>query len=539
MITQDEHCFRDDLIRLIETRLPADQEQKLTQHLDSCDQCQSQLDELAGSADLWREANDVLSTCDKTLSHKTSGQLDSTFSPNRSTGWVRSLLTPSQRPELLGELNDRDVYEVIGQGGMGVVLKVWDSKLHRFLAAKMLSPMLASNGIARQRFFREAQSAAAVVHPNIVPIYDIQTDHSVPYILMPLVDGGSLQQRIERDGPLPLVEVLAIGLQVAEALVAAHAQGLIHRDIKPANILLDSGGRRVLLSDFGLARTLDEASMTASGIISGTPHYMSPEQARGETLDPRSDLFSLGSVLFAMATGHPPVRGSSPLEVLRQVSEKPLVPASEINETLPLWFDQLLNQFLNKEADQRLKSATEASELLRGCLAHLRAPARTELPAVVAPPVISGSSRGVPIWLFISLLVMLTGIVAGLFAGSQLPKPERNSISNATSQPSIEAETADGSVSKPSAQRSPASHRESKLDSGSALPSTTNRSIFEQQSVDELLDLESQLDRQIFEIEDQLNRLNSQLAPSASQDSPLDSATALPTLTKPKETSNE
>ncbi len=244
--------------------------------------------------------------------------------------------------------------------------------------------MLASTGTARQRFFREAQAVAAVVHPNIVPIYAVTCEGSLPYIVMPLVGGGSLQQRIERDGPLAIGDVLSIGLQIAEALIAAHKQGIIHRDIKPANILIDEGGHRVMLSDFGLARVLDDASMTASGLVAGTPNYMSPEQARGESVDARSDLYSLGAVLYTMATGHPPVRGDSPLAVLRRVTEdKPRI-VHELNEAMPAWLDRLIGRFLAKSTDRRVASAEDAAELLRGCLGHLRAPSRMPLPSEIA-----------------------------------------------------------------------------------------------------------------------------------------------------------
>ena len=401
MIATEDHCFRNELQGLLEETLPDEQEQRVTSHLDHCSQCQAALQELVGGVELWQEATRVLASDSPTLNSYTPGS-----SVNQDhVAWVGELLQPCDDTNVMGLLDQRPVHEVVGHGGMGVVLKVWDAKLNRFLAAKMLSPMLASTGTARQRFFREAQSAAAVVHPNIVPIYDIVTTGKLPYILMPLVGGGSLQQRIEEQGSLPLVEVLGIGLQLADALTAAHAQGLVHRDIKPANILLDSGGRRVLLSDFGLARTLDDASMTASGLISGTPHYMSPEQARGSTLDGRSDLYGLGAILYAMATGHPPVRGTSPLEVLRRVTDEPVTHPSQVNETLPAWFDTLLQQFLCKDRDRRITSATQAGELLRACLAHVRTPAQARLPAVVQT---GRNRRRVAILVSAGLLTLIT-----------------------------------------------------------------------------------------------------------------------------------
>jgi serine/threonine protein kinase len=180
--------------------------------------------------------------------------------------------------------------------------------LHRVVAIKVLAPALASSGAARQRFVREARAAAAVTHDNVIDIHAVEDDGAVPYLVMQFIDGRTLQEKLDRGGPLPLKEVLRIGLQVAAGLAAAHAQGLVHRDVKPANILLENSVERVKITDFGLARTVDDASLTQSGFIAGTPAYMSPEQADGDKVDHRSDLFSLGSVLYTLCAGHPPFR---------------------------------------------------------------------------------------------------------------------------------------------------------------------------------------------------------------------------------------
>ena len=185
---------------------------------------------------------------------------------------------------------------------MGVVLKAFDPSLSRVVAIKVLAPQMAASGAARRRFSREAKAAAAVVHDHVISIYAVDNDpaSSLPYLVMPCIAGQSLQERIDRDGPLRNEEVLRIGRQTALGLAAAHAQGLVHRDIKPSNILLENGVERVKITDFGLARAMDDASQSQSGVVAGTPQYMSPEQARGETADHRADLFSLGSVLYAM-----------------------------------------------------------------------------------------------------------------------------------------------------------------------------------------------------------------------------------------------
>src|SRR5262249_12343089 len=156
----------------------------------------------------------------------------------------------------------------------------------------------AISASARQRFVREARAAAAITHDNIIAIYAVEDAGPVPYLVMQFIDGPTLQSKIDCTGPLALQEGLRIGLQIAEGLAAAHRHGLIHRDIKPANILLENGIERVKISDFGLAHAVDEDSQVPSGFIAGTPAYMSPQQARGEQVDHRSDLYSLGTVLY-------------------------------------------------------------------------------------------------------------------------------------------------------------------------------------------------------------------------------------------------
>ena len=219
-------------------------------------------------------------------------------------------LHPSDDPEALGRLGLYTITGFIGRGGMGVVLKGRDTKLNRVVAVKVLAPELASNPTARKRFQREAHAAAAVVHQHIVTIHAVDEDR-LPYLVMECIVGQSLQEKIDREGQLQLVEILRIGQQVASGLAAAHAHGLIHRDVKPANILLENGVERVRITDFGLARAVDDVGVTRTGEVTGTPQYMSPEQAQGLPTDGRSDLFSFGCVLYAMCTGRPPFRAET------------------------------------------------------------------------------------------------------------------------------------------------------------------------------------------------------------------------------------
>ena len=211
---------------------------------------------------------------------------------------------------------------------------------------------------------------------------------------MPLVAGESLAQRLIAQGRLELKETLRIGMQAAAGLAAAHEQGLVHRDVKPANILLEKGVERAVLTDFGLARAADDVSMTRWGIIAGTPQYMSPEQARGEPLDGRSDLFSLGCVLYEMATGVSPFRADSTMATLRRLIDDPPPAMASLNPELPPWFIGIVERLLEKDPSRRFGSAKEVSELLEGCLAHLQQPASVPLPAGIPVPAARPGSRG-------------------------------------------------------------------------------------------------------------------------------------------------
>jgi serine/threonine protein kinase len=297
-------------------------------------------------------------------------------------------LAPSQTVGSLGRLGHYEVLEVVGRGGMGVVFRALDDKLKRVVAIKALTPLLATISAARQRFVREARAAAAVTHDNVINIHAVEDLGPVPYMVMQFVDGPTLQQKLDSTGQLSLKEILRIGLQTAEGLAAAHRHGLIHRDVKPANILLENGIERVKLTDFGLARAGDDASLTQSGFIAGTPMYMSPEQAQGEPVDFRSDLFSLGSVLYAMCSGRPPFRAPTSVAVLKRVCEETPRPLREINSDLPAWLAELVAQLHSKDPAQRGASAQAVADLLAWHLAELQqsgAPSAVRQPRIPKP----------------------------------------------------------------------------------------------------------------------------------------------------------
>ncbi|MHC4400270.1 MAG: bifunctional serine/threonine-protein kinase/formylglycine-generating enzyme family protein [Planctomycetota bacterium] len=295
-------------------------------------------------------------------------------------------LQPSSRPDSLGRLAHYEILEVIGTGAFGTVLKAFDEKLQRVVAIKVLSPEMAATSPARKRFLREARSSAAVRHENVVSIYAVEDD-PIPYLVMDYIPGQTLQQRLDEHGPLDLPDVLRLGKQIADGLAAAHAQQLIHRDVKPGNILLETSlDDHVKITDFGLARAADDASVTQSGMIAGTPLYMAPEQALGQKLDQRADLFSFGSVLYQMLSGRPPFRAPTTVAVLKRVAEDKPRPIREIIPEVPCWMCQLIGHLHAKNPDHRYSTAKEVSNLLAQCLADVQAGRRPRIPAPSWPP---------------------------------------------------------------------------------------------------------------------------------------------------------
>jgi serine/threonine protein kinase len=291
------------------------------------------------------------------------------------------ILDRTGTPDRLGLLAHYEILEIVGRGGMGVVLQGVDVRLNRVVAIKVLAPQLAANAMSRQRFLREAQAAAAVSHDHVVTIHAVNEFKGLPYLVMEYISGPSLQQKIDASGALALAEILRIGMQTASGLAAAHAQGLVHRDIKPANILLENGIERVKITDFGLARSVDDVRITRAGAVYGTPQYMSPEQAQGERVDQRSDLFSLGSVLYAMCTGRPPFRGDTGLAVLKRVCDDTPRPIQEVNPDIPAALAEIVDKLHAKKPADRLASAQEIADLLGRCLSELQQHGRVELPA--------------------------------------------------------------------------------------------------------------------------------------------------------------
>jgi serine/threonine protein kinase/WD40 repeat protein len=413
------NCNEQLLRSYLGHELTADQEAELEGHLDQCPYCRERIRASAADEHWWAAAGNYLKRDDvdeiaESCSLPAEGAWAACGAGHNQVilRQIREWLDPTDDPRYIGRFGGYEILGVVGFG-MGVVLKGFEPSLNRFVAIKILAPSLATSGAARQRFAREAQAAAAVLHENVISIHRVDQSHGLPYLVMPFVSGLSLQRRIDDEGSLPLTAVLRIGRQIAAGLAAAHAQGLVHRDIKPANILLDRGVERVTITDFGLARAADDGSLTKTGVIAGTPQYMSPEQSLGEAIDARSDLFSLGSVLYAMCTGRPPFRAETGYATLRRVTDDQPRPIREINPEIPEWLCRLIGKLMAKQAGDRYQSAAEVAELLEVCLAHVQQPEVAKLPASLQPA--NSSSR----FSFLSrsrsrVLVMIAAIGLGL-----------------------------------------------------------------------------------------------------------------------------
>ncbi|MBI1323783.1 protein kinase [bacterium] len=362
-------CDDHQIERLLADDLTVTERRMAEDHLDSCESCRSRLHALAATPELWGEVRSILS--DPSLAGDLSASDADPFPARIDARMILNWLAPTDDPEMIGRLGPYEIQGMIGSGGMGVVLKGWDRALRRFVAIKLLAPHLASSDAARQRFLRESRAAAAVVHENVVAIHGVAESEGLPYFVMPYSRGESLQKRLDRAGPLAVEEILRIALQTARGLAAAHAQGLVHRDVKPANILLDEGVERVLLTDFGLARAVDDATLTRSGVIAGTPQYMSPEQIRAEGVDTRSDLFSIGATIYAMCTGKAPFRADSTYAILRQITDNDPLPVAEANPEIPEWLGQIVARLMAKHPEDRFANARELADLLEACLANL------------------------------------------------------------------------------------------------------------------------------------------------------------------------
>lgn len=422
---------------------------ELLDHLNYCDSCQRFMLEKSGGEEALEQAAALLKEdefdAEATARFTQVGEEEELQAQGKAiTKNLRDLLSPSEFPNHMGRLGPYEITGVVGVGGMGIVLKAIDPSLDRVVAVKLMNPRLANQENARKRFAREAKAAAAILHPNVVAIHSVSSGSTIPYLVMAYVRGGSLQKRLQQEGKMPLLDVLRIGSQIAAGLQAAHDQGLVHRDIKPENILLEEGVERVTITDFGLARAVDDNSVTQFGSIAGTPQYMSPEQAKGESIDHRSDLFSLGSLLYALCAGRPPFIDVSSYGVMRRIIDDRPVRLQELNPSIPEWFVVIINRLMAKNREDRYPTAGEVHRLLDACITHLQHPASAPLPDVAGYEAKSPqkrffiSKRGT-----IAMLALSTLMVCGtLWATGWLTDPPK------TNEPTAEHPTEAASATK-------------------------------------------------------------------------------------------
>jgi serine/threonine protein kinase len=303
---------------------------------------------------------------------------------------------PPMKPGEVGTLGRYRVLKKLGQGGMGAVYLAHDTVLARRIALKVMLPHHAADPEARERFLREARTAAMVRSDHVVTIFDVGEERGAPFIAMEYLLGHPLDQYLRANGELPVAQVFRIGTETALGLAAAHELGLVHRDIKPGNIWLEAPHGRVKLLDFGLARAEnDDTHLTTSGLVIGTPAFMSPEQARGLKLDGRSDLFSLGVMLYRLTTGKMPFSGTTTMAVLTSLAVDTPAPVRQLNADVPDALQVVIAKLLSKNPADRYQSAQEVVTALRE--AEQPRPVEGGVPVAVpvAPMAIEAQSENV------------------------------------------------------------------------------------------------------------------------------------------------
>lgn len=393
-MTSEKRCPESqELRRLVAGEGTPSGEEQLAAHLSECPACGDTVEQLLQGDTLCGALQQPtlktgLELADAAgLAERIKATTSPTFAGCDATLPPEPQGAPADRPDI-SRLGHYRILQVLGRGGMGVVYQAEDEQLSRTVAIKAMLPG-RSDGTARQRFLREARAAAALKHDHVVTIYQVGEDQGIPFIAMEFLAGESLEQRLEREGALPPVEVIRIAREIALALAAAHERGMIHRDIKPGNIWLEGAQGRVKVLDFGLARTAgaagnaDEQQLTQAGTIIGTPAYMAPEQASGRDVDPRSDLFSLGCVLYRLATGRSAFQGRDLISTLLNLTTtEPAAPHS-IREEIPVPLSQFILRLLAKDPIDRPQTAKEVVQVLEQLTTDTNRPV-----VAVSPPVV-------------------------------------------------------------------------------------------------------------------------------------------------------
>eukprot|EP00913_Durusdinium_trenchii_P028382 g26610.t1 len=460
--TDAADLVQESLELLLLGKIPDPQAAEFEEHLLNCEQCTAAADTVSASDDLTDairkrrviegdeeilaqviERGKLLRSETETAEFQetmiTGAQPDASANPSRPLDEEIDFLAPPEQADEIGRLGDYRVLDVLGVGGMGVVFRAEDTKLKRIVALKAMKPAIAASKSAKDRFVREAQSTASIEHDNIVQIYQVGEDRGIPFIAMRFLRGESLLARLKREEQLPQPELLRIGREVAAGLAAAHKRELIHRDIKPDNIWLEEETDRAKILDFGLVRSAeDETGLTQSGMIVGTPRYMAPEQAQGENVDHRCDLFSLGSVLYHLAGGQAPFDGNNVTAMLMAVAQGDPTPVDHLIPSLHPELARLIMQLLSKDRDARPQSATEVKQRLAKIEKQLQsaqdkpvsegislaATVETRPSTPVAATSASGGRTRSPIVLGGVLLTLAIGVLTALWAAGILFKVE-------------------------------------------------------------------------------------------------------------------
>ncbi|MBL8795076.1 MAG: protein kinase [Planctomycetia bacterium] len=358
-------------------------------HLRACAACGARgADELPAQQPLTADPDPTRGLGPAPL-HETQAGVPVPPRPAAGAGRAYSFLQPPEKPGEIGRLGSFRVLRPLGEGGMGMVFDAEEITLRRRVALKVLKPELRGQADILQRFILEARALAALKHENLVTIHQAGQEHGTFYLAMELLAGESLAAWMARTGPAPLRDVLRLGREIAAGLTAIHGRRLVHRDLKPSNIWLEAPKGQVKILDFGLVRRVqEEAPLTQMGIVLGTPAFMSPEQARGDRVDGRSDLFNLGIILYALCTSVKPFRGDSKLEVLTAIAADQPQNILELAPATPRPLVELIMRLLAKKPEGRPASAEQVIEVLQRLERAPRAvqPAPVPVPEPVRAP---------------------------------------------------------------------------------------------------------------------------------------------------------
>jgi eukaryotic-like serine/threonine-protein kinase len=379
-------CVSEDrLVAYLDGKLPEEEQARVEAHLNRCSSCQRTVDWI--TEHLLKDVSADSLLFPTTLDYGSARSRREARSMGQDQESMTRVMGNSDVEGSLGRIGHYEVLQVIGKGGYGIVFEALDPVLNRHVAIKVLLPDLATHPVSRRRFIREARAGAAINHPNVVTIHGVEEKGDVPFLVMELIRGKSLRDRLLGEPKLDVFDICRISMQIAQGLAAAHLQGIVHRDVKPGNVMLMDELNRVKLTDFGLARVVvEDHELTLRGIALGTPGYMSPEQVRGEELDTRSDLFSLGCVMFAMFTGQSPFHGRTVLEIARRVDADNPPRLREVNSSAPEFMDAIIHRLLQKEPEDRYQSAAEVADVLGRHLAMLNQAPTDRISQTLARP---------------------------------------------------------------------------------------------------------------------------------------------------------